>query len=171
MTPGINLVEKPTEFNTVFPIRYDIPQQIRILSDTIEEMLRGKYEGPLGQFRKAQNFLYEVNPPDYLNCVKESVGAVEAIARVLCNEPKKTLSELMPQLKANHLSHPAMAKIIDGIYGVRSDEPGVGHGAYETSAFGYSDAEFILNICASIMIYLYRKGNQMSDQLNENEAH
>ena len=125
--------------------------------DTVEEMLGTDHVSVLNQFKKAKAFLYDQQPPDYLNSVKESVGAVEGIARFLCNEPKKTLSELIPLLRQKHLSHPAMSKILDSIYAVRSDEPGVAHAAHETSAFKYADAEFILNVSSSVIIYLIRQ--------------
>jgi hypothetical protein len=75
-------------------------------------MLAVNYITVLNQFKKARYFLFEHNPPDYLNSVKESVSAVEGIARILCNEPKKTLSNLIPYLKERHLSHTAMSKIL-----------------------------------------------------------
>ena len=53
-----------------------------------------------------------------------------------------------------------MGKIIEAIYAVRSDEPGIGHGAHGSSSFEYADAEFMLNISASVIIYLIRKEAQ-----------
>lgn len=158
-TLGIMLMEDLVGFNNRFPIRYDIPQQTRSLVDTIEDLLRGKYDVPLDRFDKAKIFLYDNNPPDFLNCIKEAVVAVEGIVKMLLNEPKGTLKDLLPKLKQTHLAHSAMAKILDGVYAVRGDEPNIAHGGIEKSDFGYDEAEFILNTCASIIIYLVRKQN------------
>lgn len=156
-TSGITLVENPEEFNRRFPVRHDVPLHTRQLMDTVEEMLTPNHISVLNQFKKGKTFLYDHQPPDYLNSVKESVGAVEGIARIACNEPKKTLSDLIPHLRQQHLSHPAMSKILDAIYAVRSDEPGAAHAAHKTSSFEYADAEFILNVSASVIIYLMRQ--------------
>jgi hypothetical protein len=156
-TPGIALVENRGELNRRFPVRYDIPDVTKKLVDSVEELLTPKYVAPLSQLNKAKGFLYDQQPPDYLNSIKEAVGAVEGVARAICNKPKATLSDLIPVLKRSHLSHPALAKIIESIYAVRSDEPGIGHGAHDSSSFNYRDAEFVLNVSASIIIYLVRK--------------
>lgn len=156
-TPGIGLVESPEEFNKRFPIRHDVPLHTRQLIDTVEEMLTPNHISVLNQFKKAKIFLYDQQPPDYLNSVKESVSAVEGIARVACNEPKKTLSDLIPKLRQEHLSHPAMGKILEAIYAVRSDEPGAAHAAHKTSSFKHTDAEFILNVSSAVIIYLMRQ--------------
>lgn len=102
-------------------------------------------------------FLYDTKPPDYLNSVKEAVGAVEGLAKAIFNNTKGTLSDLLPQIKQKHLAHQAMARIFEAVYAVRSDEPGIGHGAYGSSDFKYADAEFMLNVSASLIIYLARK--------------
>lgn len=160
-TQGVILTENGPELDRRFPVRFDFPEQTKKLIDTVEELLILDYPAVLNQFTKAKVFLYLSQPPDYLNCVKEAVGAVEGLAKVVCNRPKGTLSDLLPELKRRHLSHPAMAKIIEAIYAVRSDEPGIGHGAYSASNFEYVDAEFFLNISACLIIYLTRKATDI----------
>lgn len=153
----IRLCEDPKEFGKKFPIKHDIPKQTQELIDTVEGLLKGKYEIPLQQFIKAKRFLFDNAPPDFLNCVKEAVLTVEGVAKILINEPKGTLKDLLPKLRQEHLAHPAMAKILEGVYAVRGDEPNIAHAGIEKSSFGYAEAEFMLNTCASIIIYLVRK--------------
>jgi hypothetical protein len=153
-TLGIRLVENTLEFNERFPIRLDIPEQTKVLTDTVEQLLSGTYDAPLDQYRKAKRFLYDTNPPDFPNCIKESVGALEALSKILVNETGKDLGRLIPQLREKYLGHPALGKIIDAIYAIRGDEPGVAHGAYDMSRLSHEDAELILNISSSLIIYL-----------------
>jgi hypothetical protein len=161
-TPGLLLVENKSEFNARFSIDNVVPQETKRLVDTLTELMKNRFDPALRQFNKARKFLYEDTPPDYLNSVKESVGAVEAVARDILNQPDKTLAQLITVLKDRYLGHPAMAKILDGIYAVRGDEPGVAHGSHKASSLGHADAEFLLNMCASIIIYLVRKSKRGS---------
>jgi hypothetical protein len=161
-TPGITLVENRDEFDRRFPVRYDIPDVTKKLVDCVETLLTPRFIAPLNQFKKASEFLYGQQPTDCLNSIKEAVGAVEGLARAICGQPNATLSKLSPVLKRSYLSHPAMEKIIESIYAVRGDELGIAHGANESSAFGYADAEFMLNVSASIIIYLARKTQKSS---------
>lgn len=156
-TRGIRLVEDPRAFNREFPLRYDVPKQTKDLAETVEELLHGRFDPPLRQFLKAKSLLYDHQPPDLLNSVKDAVGAVEGYARVLLGEPKKVLGDLSGRLREQYLGHPAMKKVLDGLGGVRGDEPGAAHGATEMSGLGYADAEFILNTSASVLICLARK--------------
>ena len=154
---GKNLMRDPEQLKLRFPIRLDVPPEIADRTEIVVELLQGKYNPVLEQFNKAKSFLYDSTPPDYLNSIKESVGAVEGLARIVLDEPKKTLSQLMPQLTGKYLGHPAMGKIFDAVFAVRGDEPGVAHGAHESSALGHEDAELIFQTCSALIIYLARK--------------
>jgi hypothetical protein len=154
---GLRVLQNPTQFDNAFPLRHDIPTHTAELVETVEGLLKGGYDTALQQFSKAKKFLFDSSPPDYLNCIKEAVGAVEGFSRVLLKEPKETLGKLMDPLAKKYLGHPAMRRVLDGVNAVRGDEPGVAHGAYGPSKLGYADAEFILNTCASVLVYLARK--------------
>jgi hypothetical protein len=153
---GINLVDNKALLDELFPLIITVPDETKKLVLSVETVLQGKYDSILEQFRKAQKFLYHTKPSDKLNSVKEAVGAVEALAKVLLNQPSSTLGQLARSLTSNHMNHPAMEKIIDGIYGVACDVPGARHGAYRKTDFSASDAEFILNVSASIILYLLK---------------
>ena len=153
---GINLVGDRALFDKLFPLLIAVPEETKKLVLSVDTVLQGRYDSVLDQFRKAQRFLYHTTPPDALNSVKESVGAVEALAKILLNQPSNTLGELAKSLASNHMNHPAMEKIVKGVYGVASDVPGARHGAYRKTDFSASDAEFILNVSASIILYLLK---------------
>jgi len=154
---GINLIDDKEQFDAQFPLIVTMPEETKRMIINVENLLQGKYNSVLEQFQKAIKFLYDSKPPDSLNCVKEAVGAVEALAKILLNQPSKTLGDLAKPLSVAYLKHPAMEKIIHGIYGVASDIPGARHGAYRTPDFDKYDAEYILNVASSVIIYLMRK--------------
>jgi hypothetical protein len=154
--PGINLVEDKEMFDSQFPIIVSVPEETKRIIMNVESLLQGRFNSVLEQFQKAVKFLYDSKPPDSLNSVKEAVGAVEALAKILLKQPSSTLGDLAKPLTSNYMNHPAMEKIINGIYGVASDVPGARHGAYRKTDFSASDAEFILNVSASVILYLLK---------------
>lgn len=154
---GIRLVEDKERFNAEFPIN---PEETEFASSsfrTLENLMIEKFPEPFKQLAKAKSFLYGVGSPDVENCIKDSVGALEGLARILLNEPKKTLGDLLPELKGEFLGHPAMDKILGLVYAIRGDVPGAAHGQHKASNLKLDDAEFVFNTCMACMIYLAKK--------------
>lgn len=116
-----------------------------------------RFTGSRKHFEKALRFFRATVRPDYENCVKESVCAVEAAGRALFpNSNAKTLGELSKWLKVTEeVDIPvALTKVIDGIYGYRSGGEGIGHGGAVGGAATAQVAELILAVCASLIIFL-----------------
>jgi predicted transcriptional regulator len=153
---GVRLVENRNRFESVFPINIDIPNYSQTKMDELEVLLSEGFPDPLRQIQKSKYLLFEHRPPDIENSIKDAVGSLEGLARIILNKPKDTLSEMMPQLK-NILGHPAMDKILISVYAVRGDVPGVAHGMHESTNLSIIDAEFVFNITSSCIIYLSKK--------------
>ncbi|MCS3835151.1 hypothetical protein HNP10_003962 [Aeromonas veronii] len=107
-------------------------------------------------YTKALNFFRNPTAPDYENCVKEAVCAVEAAGKALFPASKAaTLGDLAKWfLKTNDYEIPkALVKTIEGIYAYRSGGNGVGHGGAEGGVATLEVAEYILGVTASQIIY------------------
>ena len=115
------------------------------------------FSGPDGQFSKALEFYNKRPKPDIENCIKEAVGAIEGVSRIITNRPKDTLGKILPDLVKNGIVKKPLNKIMDSVYGFRGDQPGVGHGQYKPSDLDITDAEFVLNTCASGILFLCKK--------------
>ncbi|WP_336759231.1 hypothetical protein [Aeromonas hydrophila] len=107
-------------------------------------------------YAKALHFFRSPTSPDYENCVKEAVCAVEAAGKALFPASKAaTLGDLAKWfLKTNDYEIPkALVKTIEGIYAYRSGGNGVGHGGAEGGIATLEVAEYILSVTASQIIY------------------
>ncbi|HDZ8857203.1 TPA: hypothetical protein RUW97_003612 [Aeromonas dhakensis] len=107
-------------------------------------------------YAKALHFFRSPTSPDYENCVKEAVCAVEAAGKALFPASKAaTLGDLAKWfLKTNDYEIPkALVKTIEGIYAYRSGGNGVGHGGAEGGVATLEVAEYILSVTASQIIY------------------
>lgn len=113
-------------------------------------------------YDKALRFFRHPSTPDYENTVKEAVCAVEAAGKALFPSAKaKTLGDLVKWLlTTNDVSVPkALVKTIEGIYAYRSGGDGVGHGGAEGGLATVAVAEYVLAVCASLVIFLVDLSN------------
>lgn len=92
--------------------------------------------------------------PDYRNSVKESISAVESIARILCNKPNATLDEALKVVAKTHNLHPAVTKGFLSLYGYTSDADGIRHSLMSETDLTQEDAKFFLMACTSFVNYL-----------------
>jgi hypothetical protein len=108
-------------------------------------------------YGKALQFFRHPSKPDYENCVKEAVCAVEAAGKALFPEAKaSTLGELVKWMSSSkEVSLPkALAQTFHGSYGFRSGGEGIGHGGTTGGPATRDVAEFVLSVSASQIIYL-----------------
>ena len=96
-----------------------------------------------------------INEGKWADSVRESIHAVESVARKLDPDAAQTLG---PALKSQPL-HPALKKGFASLYGYTADEQGVRHALLDqTDAHvGRDEAVFMLGACASFASYLFRK--------------
>lgn len=108
-------------------------------------------------FEKALRFFRHPTDPDYENCVKEAVCAVEAAGKTLFPIAKAaTLADLCKwMLQTSDYSAPRpLVKMIENLYACRSSSKGVAHGAADGVAPTVEEAEYVLSVAASQIIYM-----------------
>jgi hypothetical protein len=134
------------------------PAEIQEIFTEVSGLLAGpRFAGPNEQFRKANAHLSEKPIPDTENCVKDAVGALEGVARIVTGEPKETLGALLSKgiLKSSLPLH--LHGVIERLWVYRSDEPGVGHAKIDLSTVGLEEAEWVHAMCATSIVYLVKK--------------
>ena len=122
-------------------------------SATLEALQAPRYDGVRAHLAKAEAFLH-VEPPDLANSAKESVCAVELLARLICNSPKDTLGDLIKKLQSTGRIDTALAKSLEGIWGFTSNAPAVRHGGKST--LDVAQAQLVLQLARSSIVYLLR---------------
>ena len=94
----------------------------------------------------------------YADSIRESIHAVESVARTLTEEA--SLLNALKALSKKHPMHPALEKGFNSIYGYTSDANGVRHPIVgdDGPLAGEDEAIFMLGACASFVTYLLRIG-------------
>ncbi|MFK3604009.1 hypothetical protein A7D21_17730 [Pseudomonas sp. AP19] len=125
------------------------PQEI----NEIEQAILGsdRYNGVKTHLQTALGLLTDRQNPDYRNSIKESISAVESLAKHLVGNPSATLDGALKVLEKSHKLHPALKKAFSSLYGYTNDSDGIRHALMENSELTQADARFML-ICCSAFI-------------------
>lgn len=154
-------------FNTIFEAEYVgyrfIGNQIAPISNqhevnAISEALGCRFKPVYMHIEKANAFLADRKKPDYANCVKESISAVEAMCEIILGVTGKeaTLGNMLKHLDTKGVAiHNALKSAFNSLYGYTSDANGIRHagdiGGAETT---FEEAKFMLVSCSAFINYL-----------------
>lgn len=132
------------------------PEEGRALLDAIRTLREAGLDGSASHLRKASEHL---NAGDWAGSVRESIHAVESVARQLAPGAAKTLGPALTSLKKRGAVHPALKDAFGKLYGYTSDEQGIRHSLLHRpdANVGIDEAVFMLGACASFASYLWRK--------------
>ncbi len=91
----INLILEREMSGYRFIDEYIAPIIDEVEISEIEEALTSEYSGVKMHLGKALEFLSDRKNPDYQNSIKESISAVESIARIVSGKPNASLSNCL----------------------------------------------------------------------------
>ena len=112
-----------------------------------------RFRGPDEQFERAVGYLNKRPDADEENCVKDAVGAMEAVANIIAGTTGVQLNRLLDREPFTSGIHPTIRQAIDKIYAYRGAAPGVGHGQVGPSAVGLAEATWVLTTSAATILY------------------
>ncbi|HPU93058.1 MAG TPA: hypothetical protein PKU99_02815 [Candidatus Saccharicenans sp.] len=128
--------------------------ETEVIQKTRDILKNQVFAGPNNQFNKAIWFLSKRPDPDLENCVKEAVGALEGVARLLINDKTVSLGKAVDKLNAMGKIRKPFDKIFHVLYGFASNEPGVRHAAVKPSNMSVPEASFVLYSSAVCILFL-----------------
>jgi hypothetical protein len=116
-----------------------------------------EFKGADEHFEKALKALNTRPKPDVENCVKDAVSAIESVGRIIVNDDKAMLSDIIKGMAKDGTIPKPLDEVVQKIYAYRGDQPGVAHGLVGTSKVTVDEAEFVLAMSAAVIIYLVKK--------------
>lgn len=126
-------------------------QEISMLEQAIDD---SQFSGAAAHLKRALELLADRKSPDYRNSIKESISAVEGVARIISGSPKATLGEALKVLEKGGKIHPALKDGFLKLYGYTSDAQGIRHAMLDEPNVTQADARFMLLSCTSFVNYL-----------------
>lgn len=104
--------------------------------------------------------LSDRNSPDYRNSIKESISAVEAVAKLISQKDRDTLNVAIDRIKSKIHIHNSFAQGIRQFYNYTSDDSGIRHSLMDEENCFFEDAQFMLVACSAFINYLFVKAEK-----------
>lgn len=111
---------------------------------------------------RAIELLSDRKEPDCHNSIKESISAVELLAKQMAGDSNLKFTEAVNKLKDGKSIglHPALAESFKNLYGMASNVPGIRHGKPGESSVEREDAIHMLVTCSAIVNLLTAKADR-----------
>lgn len=140
------------DHDTIAPIGSEA--EAETLRQAFIDLTAVEFGGARAHLRNAAS---ELTAGNYANSVRESIHAVESVARII--EPSAALSKALTKLEQSAKIHGALKTGFGSIYGYTSDEKGIRHPLLDGSAAAVDEADalFMIGACASFVTYLINK--------------
>ena len=143
-----------------------IPEQRTSVAHAFSTLVDGPFGGARQHLLQSAE---RINSADYSGSVRESIHAVESVARRLDGNAGKSLSSALVSLSKRGLAlHGAFKSGIEKLYGYTSDEDGIRHSLSDvTTNVDAADAVFMFGACASFAAFLVEKARAAGIQIEE----
>ena len=124
--------------------------------EALQTLRNARLEAGASHLRNASECIHA---GDWAGSVRESIHAVESVARQLDPQASRNLKRALQSLDKRKALHPALKEAFNKLYGYTSDEQGVRHASLDCAGHdvGMDEAVFMLGACASFASYLWRK--------------
>lgn len=104
--------------------------------------------------------------PDYRNSIKESISAIESVAKIISNNAKDSLGGALDKIKGKIKLHVALERGFKQLYGYTSDSDGIRHALTEEHNCDFEDAKYMLVSCSAFINYLVIKADKAGIKLS-----
>lgn len=127
-------------------------QEVSALEEAISD--RGVFAHAASHLSSALGLLSNRQHPDYRNSIKESISAVEAVAKIVSGKEKAELGDALSALEGSGKLHGALRKGYAALYGYTSDANGIRHALMDEPNLTADEAKYFLIACTSFVNYL-----------------
>lgn len=124
-------------------------EQERVMLE--EALTDTRFASVAAHLERSFALLADRKQPDYRNSIKESISAVEAIARIVSGKEKATLGEALKVLEKNRKLHIALKEGFSKLYGYTNDDHGIRHAMLDEPDLRHVDARYFLLSCTSFV--------------------
>ena len=136
--------------NVIMPITSE--DEIETVETAISKS--SPFKGVHIHLEAAAKYLSQKKKPDYRNSIKESILAVESLAKEITEKPNATLGDALKILEKNHDISKTLKQSFSKLYGYSSSDDGIRHALLEESKVSFAEAKFMFIACSAFINYL-----------------
>ena len=126
-------------------------QELKMLETALAD---SQFAGVDTHLQQALDLYTKRNNPDYRNSIKESISAVEKMAKIVSGKPKADLSDALKEMEKKKSLHAALKEGFIKLYGYTSNADGIRHSMMDKPNLDAADAQYFLLSCTSFINYL-----------------
>lgn len=130
-------------------------QEVHMLEEVLSD---SQFKGVTMHLQTALELYSDRVSPDYRNSIKESISAVEGMAKIVSGNNKAILSDALKALEKSGRLHRALRDGFEKLYAYTSDADGIRHAIMMDNVnLTQADARYFLLSCTSFVNYLKTK--------------
>jgi len=139
--------------------------EIKRIEDALDATKTDIFSAVHNHLKSALTMLTNRNKPDYRNSIKESILAVESLAKIISGDSKAELGKALKKIEDKIKIHPALKKAFLSLYGYTNDEGGIRHAMLDEKVICFEDAKYMLVSCSGFVSYLIMKVDKIGYKL------
>lgn len=134
-------------------------EEVKAIEDALQTTSKSGLKGAHVHITTALQLLAKKPQPDYRNSIKESISAVEALAKQLGTSNSQGLSGALTEL-GKKISIPGGLRAgLLSLYGYTSEESGIRHAMLDAPNVGYDEAKYMAVACSAFINFLAAKAD------------
>ena len=157
-----SLLEKELSgYRFVSGILTPISEKIEVeeIENAINQSRQKNLLGTHEHIRTALQLLGRKPTPDYRNAIKESISAIESIAKQISGSGSQGLEGALTELSKHIEIHGALKSGFIKLYGYSSDEDGIRHAILDQPNIGFTEAKYMIVSCSAFVNFLIAKAD------------
>lgn len=135
------------------------PVEVEAIEEAAGAAASKGFQGAHKHLTNALRLLGKKPNPDYRNSIKESISAVESVAKLISGKGAGGLEKALTKLRDAAGIHSALKAGFLKLYGYSSDEDGIRHAILEETNVGFIEAKYMLVVCSAFVSYLISKAD------------
>jgi AbiJ N-terminal domain 4 len=135
------------------------PEEVAAIEGALSVTSSAGLAGAHAHIASALQLFAKRPDPDYRNSIKESISAVEALAKRLGSTDSQGLAGALDELGKKMPFHGGLRAGLLKLYGYTSDEGGIRHAMLEEPKVGYDEAKYMAVACSAFVNFLAAKAD------------
>ena len=136
--------------------------ELDAVASSLEQLSRVNLDGAKKHIQTALELFSKRPTPDYRNSIKESISAVESVAKIIGSKDGDGISIALKVLSEKANLHGALRSAFEKLYGFTSDDDGIRHAIIDDPSAGFDEAKYMIVSCSAFCSYLLGKAQSVN---------